>query len=252
MQFMEKVKVSIITVTYNCKNDIEDTIKSILMQDYPNIEYIIIDGFSTDGTIEVIKKYTNRISLFISEPDNGLYDAMNKGVSLATGNWCTFMNAGDLYDNKNIISHIFKDIDLNTNKKVIYGNTEYVRPDGSVYLHPTSTIENLKWTINRYQPYTHQAVFYNINRKEDCYYDLCYKISADYDVACRYWNKYGLACYYYIPLVVCKYKAFDGISSDPSNLSKLYKEVITLKIKNHMNFIEIIKDCWRYLKCILK
>lgn len=245
-------KISIITVTYNCKNDIEITINSVLSQDYPNIEYIIVDGASTDGTIDVINKYRNKISQFISEPDNGLYDAMNKGIRLATGEWCAFMNAGDFYKDGCIVSRLFQNLTSIIGKKVIYGNTKYIECDGSGYLHPTSTIENMEWTINRYQPYTHQAVFYNISSKEDCYYDLRYKVSADYDVACRYWNKYGLKAYYYVPIVICIYKAFDGVSSNPKNAKKTLRERIIIKIRNRMYYFEILKDCIRYLFMSLK
>ena len=94
---MEKNKISIITVVKNSSNTIEKTIKSVLAQEYSNLEYIIIDGGSTDGTLEVIKKYKENISLFLSEKDNGIWDAMNKGIKLATGDLIGFLNSGDIY-----------------------------------------------------------------------------------------------------------------------------------------------------------
>ena len=84
-----KPKLSIITVSFNCVNEIEETILSVINQDYPNLEYIIIDGGSTDGTVDVIKKYESRLTYWKSEPDKGLYDAMNKGIMKATGEWVT-------------------------------------------------------------------------------------------------------------------------------------------------------------------
>ena len=92
---MNRPTISIITVSYNSKNVIEETILSVINQTYEKIEYIIIDGGSTDGTIDIIKKYENQITHWISEPDFGIYDAMNKGIGLANGNWVNFMNCGD-------------------------------------------------------------------------------------------------------------------------------------------------------------
>ena len=106
--------ISVITVVYNSVKSIEQTIESVLEQDYPNLEYIIIDGGSTDGTIQLIKKYENRISLFLSEPDNGIYDAMNKGVSRAHGEWINFMNSGDCFHKSEVLKTIFLNtIDVN-------------------------------------------------------------------------------------------------------------------------------------------
>lgn len=99
--------ISIITVVYNSVNLIEETIKSVLEQDYPNLEYIIIDGGSADGTIQLIKKYEGKISLFISEPDKGIYDAMNKGIEYAHGEWINFMNSGDCFCTNDVLINIF-------------------------------------------------------------------------------------------------------------------------------------------------
>lgn len=99
--------VTVITVSYNCKEMIEKTILSVLSQTYPKIEYIIIDGGSTDGTLDIIRKYESRIDKWISEADNGIYDAMNKGISIASGKWLNFMNAGDVFYNNTVVADIF-------------------------------------------------------------------------------------------------------------------------------------------------
>ena len=105
---LDKIKVSIITVCFNSELTIEDTILSIKKQDYNNIEYIVIDGKSTDSTVEIIKKYNDYIDYFISENDNGIYDAMNKGISKATGQIIGILNSDDFYPNKYILSNVVK------------------------------------------------------------------------------------------------------------------------------------------------
>lgn len=114
-------KVSVITVVYNGIDYIESTILSVLNQDYINLEYIIIDGGSTDGTLDIIKKYEDRIFYWLSEPDHGIYDAMNKGVAVATGIWIHFRNCGDYFYSDNVISAIFTQI-IPNDVTIIYGN----------------------------------------------------------------------------------------------------------------------------------
>lgn len=105
---MEEVKISVITVCYNAVDTLEKTIQSVLEQTYHNIEYIIIDGGSTDGTVEIIHRYVDYLAYWVSEPDRGIYDAMNKGIERATGEWVNFMNAGDYFYNYDVISNVFK------------------------------------------------------------------------------------------------------------------------------------------------
>ena len=105
---MEKPLISIITVAYNAIQLIEATIKSVINQSYTSIEYIIIDGGSTDGTIDIIKKYDKYLAYWISEPDKGIYDAMNKAIKKANGDWINFMNCGDTFVDENVISEIFQ------------------------------------------------------------------------------------------------------------------------------------------------
>ena len=123
-------KISIVTISYNIVSSIEKTILSVISQTYSNIEYIVIDGGSTDGTVDIIKKYSNKISYWVSERDKGIYDAMNKGIEAATGDWINFMNAGDLFFHNNVISEIIPFLDNNVD--IIYGDFEKLSDEDKV------------------------------------------------------------------------------------------------------------------------
>lgn len=104
---MSNPLISVVTVSYNAVLTIEQTILSVLNQSYSNIEYVIIDGGSTDGTIDIIKKYADKIAYWVSETDKGIYDAMNKGIQKAKGEWINFMNAGDILYNSDVFAQVF-------------------------------------------------------------------------------------------------------------------------------------------------
>ncbi len=107
MNLQNNPLVTIVTVSYNVVSTIERTILSVVNQTYSNIEYIIIDGGSTDGTVDIIKKYMDKIAYWVSEPDKGIYDAMNKGILMAKGQWINFMNSGDYLYSNDVISQFF-------------------------------------------------------------------------------------------------------------------------------------------------
>ena len=117
------VKVSIITVVRNAVGKIEPTVRSVLSQDYGNVEYIVIDGGSTDGTVDIINRYRDRMASFVSERDEGIYDALNKGVMQATGDWIGIMNAGDVFAADDVLSRIFGSSENNLCCDVIYGDS---------------------------------------------------------------------------------------------------------------------------------
>ncbi len=166
------MKLSIITVVRNAEKTIEDTIQSVVNQSFEDYEYIIVDGASTDRTKEIIESYLDKIAQYISEPDKGIYDAMNKGLELAKGDWIYFLGADDVLFSKNTLQNIFDKEPKNAD--VIYGDVLFkqsnIRYDGEF------DAEKL-----RSKSPCHQAVFY---RKElyDIYgkFEIKYKTTADY------------------------------------------------------------------------
>jgi glycosyltransferase involved in cell wall biosynthesis len=169
--------ISIITIVYNSKSYLEATIKSIIGQTYKNIEYIIIDGGSTDGTLEIIKKYSKQISKWISERDSGIYDAMNKGLATATGEYVLFINSGDEIANPDVLFKIFSS---EVNADCYYGNTILINPDGSV-LKKMQAPDKLSWkSFFNGMPYvSHQSMLFRRNCIGN--YDLKYKLVSDQD-----------------------------------------------------------------------
>lgn len=126
---MNVIKISVVTVCYNAVESIEATMLSVLNQTYNNIEYIVIDGGSTDGTVDIIKKYADRLDYWVSEPDRGIYDAMNKGIAIATGDYINFMNAGDSFVSEKVIESCFSNRE--TLSDVIYGDSIEVQGSGT-------------------------------------------------------------------------------------------------------------------------
>ena len=142
------MQLSIITITYNAEQFLERTIQSILAQTNQNFEYIIIDGKSKDGTLAIAEKYKSRVNKLISEPDKGLYDAMNKGLKNASGDFVWFMNAGDEINDSQAVEKIYKAISDKTD--VLYGDTYFVDNDGNIEglrseITPHRLPKNLKW-----------------------------------------------------------------------------------------------------------
>lgn len=172
------LKISIITIVFNDAIGLEKTIKSIINQTYDNVEYIIIDGGSTDGTIDIIKKYESKIAHWISEPDGGIYHAMNKGIDLVTGQWINFMNAGDVFYSGKIIQEMFYNRQYQA--KVIYG--DHLNDHGS-YLEevPAKSIGNL-W---KGMVFCHQSAFVDAQYHKKNKYSLQYSIAGDFDFFCN-------------------------------------------------------------------
>jgi glycosyltransferase involved in cell wall biosynthesis len=170
-------KLSIITIAYNCANDLENTICSVLDQSFTDIEYIIVDGASTDGSLDVIKKYEKSLNKWASEPDKGIYDAMNKGLKMATGEYVLFLNAGDILYNKNTLQLIpFSDYPT---ADVFYGETLSVDEKGNeLGLRPKKLPHNLNWRHFRNgMVVCHQSILVKRELAPD--YNMGYKLSSD-------------------------------------------------------------------------
>jgi glycosyltransferase involved in cell wall biosynthesis len=170
--------VSIITIVYNGADTLEKTIQSIACQDYPNIEYIVVDGGSKDGTVDIIKKYPNVVSRWISEPDKGLYDAMNKGIDMGTGDYLWFINSGDEVAAPDTLSRVFNCSD---NSDIYYGDTVMIDMEGNELgqrrLQPPAT---LSWRDFRNgMLVSHQSFICKKNIVG--HYNLQYRFSADYE-----------------------------------------------------------------------
>mgnify|MGYP000497006826 CR=1 FL=1 len=203
---------SIITVSYNSATTIRDTINSVLSQSYTNIEYIIIDGQSTDGTIDIIKSYGNKISKFISESDKGIYDAMNKGLKIATGDIIGILNSDDMYASDNVLQKVadtFKDPSI----EISYGDLNYVKAND------INTITR-KWKAGTHQLKSfywgwmppHPTVFV----RKDIYekvgiFNTQLKSAADYELMLRMFVKYRCKAEY-IPYLMIKMRA-GGVSN---------------------------------------
>jgi len=167
--------VTIVTVVYNDAENIEKTLQSVISQDYPKLEYIVIDGGSTDGTVDIIKKYENHIDCWLSEKDNGIYDAMNKGIGLASGEWINFMNANDLFYSRTTIYDIFRDCPEDVD--FIYGAIILRSKGKNVYKDTHRSLDEM-W---RGMPFCHQALFSRTRLLKQHKFCTAKKISADYE-----------------------------------------------------------------------
>ena len=210
--------ISVITVSYNAVDVIEASILSVINQNVDNYEYIIVDGGSTDGTVDVIKKYQDKITYWISETDKGIYDAMNKGVGLSKGDWCYFINAGDSFYSVDVLCNLkleyVKDVD------VVYGAINCITSSNSFLLKP-KPLKIIKDTM----PFSHQAVFVKRLILEKNSFDINFKISADYKLFRHlFFERYRFE---EIDVVVANYEAEEGVSS--TNFYEMFREYAIIK-----------------------
>ena len=234
------MKVSVITVCYNRKATIGQSIKSVLDQDYPDVEYIIVDGNSSDGTKDIIKSYSDKITKYISESDNGMYDAINKGLGMATGDIVGLMHSDDVFYDTTVISKIVEVFKNNPNTDAIYGNGIYVTNDdeqkivrnriggeydykrlksGWLPLHPTVYVK--KTIIDKYGNY-------NLN----------FKIASDTEFLLRYLFKYKISITYLNTYIVKM--RMGGLSTNYKRVLEVLKEDYNIYKFHQISGIKVV------------
>lgn len=218
---MEKPFFSIITINYNNHSGLEKTANSIISQTYADYEFIVIDGGSTDNFAAIIKKYESEISYWGSEKDKGIYDAQNKGIAKATGDFLIFMNSGDCFSGKDVLKKAADFINNNAGHKVYYGNTDLVEQDGTKrFLSPPKVLDLTFFyleTLNHQSCFIHRSLFSKYGL-----YNTDYKIGADYDFFFKVFLKEpGALCY--INETICDYENY-GISANTKFFDLIVKE----------------------------
>ncbi len=244
------MKVSIITVVWNNVSTIKDAIDSVLEQTYDTIEYIVVDGASMDGTVEIVQSYGDKITKFVSEKDNGLYDAMNKGIGLATGDVVGILNSDDFYIDKFVIEKIVKEFQ-SKNVDSVFADLVFVKPeniDKTVRYYDSSHFSPKKFAYG-WMP-AHPTFF--VKREAYAKYGLFktdYKIAADYELLTRFLAKNKLN-YSYIKEPIVKMRIGGASTSGIKSNYILNKEIIRACRENGIktNWIKVLS---KYPKKIL-
>lgn len=196
-----KPLISVVTVCFNAADEIERTMLSVLGQTYPNIEYIIVDGGSADGTVDIIRKYAGRLAYWVSEPDGGIYEAMNKGIAAATGDYVNFMNAGDTFHDARVVETVFSH-EYPDNCNVIYGKAQCTYRWG-IYIR-TPRIEILD--------ICHQAAFIKLSTHKKMPFDVSFRILADRNFFNILYRQ-APESFVYRPYIVSDYDGVCGVSA---------------------------------------
>ena len=240
-------KFSIITVTYNAESVLEDTLQSVISQTYHHVEYIIIDGASKDSTLSIIDRYKDRITKVISEPDKGLYDAMNKGMRQATGDYLCFLNAGDSFHEDDTLQQIVHTITESELPDVLYGETALVNNERHfLRMRRLSTPEVLTWkSFKQGMLVCHQAFFAKTSLAEP--YDLQYRFSADFDWCIRVMKK--ARTLHNTHLTIIDYLE-EGMTTQ--NRKASLKERFRIMARHYGMISTVAHHAWFVLRMILK
>ena len=231
------MKFSVAMVTYNSVTKIKESLDSVLTQTYQDLEIVVIDGGSTDGTLNIIKNNEDKIK-WISESDKGIYDAMNKALHIASGDFIIFLGSDDHFISQDILNTIANNIkDLNS---VYYGNV--LRPLSlDIYCGKYNSFKLAVKNI------CHQAIFYPKIVYKNYEYDISYKLNADYAYNLKLWNKYK---YVYIPIVVSYYNQF-GVSS--GSIDKKFENDRYLLTIRSLGFVQyLFSVIYHFLRNLIK
>ncbi|MGB9940434.1 glycosyltransferase family 2 protein [Methanosarcina sp.] len=230
-------KVSVITVCYNAEEFIENAINSVLEQTYKNLEYIVIDGASTDSTVAIVNKYKDKINYFLSEPDNGMYEAMNKGIKASSGEIFYFLNSDDVFHDKYVVANSVKLLQEDMNVELIYGAVIIINPDTKAsFLQAYGDVTRpffIKSAICQ------QAIFYRKSLFDKVgLFDEKYKIVGDYEFNLRAFYKYDIKKKY-VPQVMAIFR--DGGIGCSEKHSELHKEERNDAFFRHFSKFEYYK-----------
>jgi len=235
---MDRPKISIITATYNNRLTIEHTIHSLLSQTYKNIEYIVIDGASSDGTLDILERYRKHINIFVSEKDNGVYEALNKGLVRATGDILGFLHADDSF---------YSDLTLETIAKAFLNDYIVATYGDLLYVHPTNPSQIIRYWVS--QPFTpdllkkgwmpaHPTLFFKRTVIDEIgLFDTRYHIAADYDYMLRMLNHYPPTAFHYIPAVITCMKVGGKSNRSLRNIIRKMREDYQIIQHHHIGGI---------------
>ena len=229
------MKLSIITVCYNCARTIEDTIKSVANQRNVDVEHVLIDGASTDGTVDIIKKHKS-VSKFVSEKDEGIYDAMNKGIALATGDIVGTLNADDFYPHESVLEAVAK-VFLDPNIEASYGDLVYVSQQDTDkvvrYWKSRGYVTGLfksGWMPAHPTFFARKSVYDRLGG-----FDLNYKIAADFELLFRFIEQNKIKTKF-LPEVLVKMRLGGTTNKNLSNILKQNKEIVAILNKHYADF----------------
>ena len=231
------MKISIITACYNSESTLADAINSVLAQDYDDIEYIIVDGASTDGSMAIVEARKDSISKVISEPDNGIYDALNKGVAIATGDFIGFLHSDDVLASNDAISSIVNILKSSPDAQAAYGDLIYVKASDLNSIFRRWVSKPFKPSLLRkgWMP-AHPTLYL----RKKCYqdlgaFDLSYKIAADYDSVLRYFSQPGFSAAY-LPKVLVKMRVGGASNGSIKAILRKSKEDYRALRVNHIKY----------------
>jgi glycosyltransferase involved in cell wall biosynthesis len=227
--------ITIITVVLDAKTNLEKTIQSVIEQDFKTFEYIVIDGGSTDGSVAVIRKYSPAISNWVSEKDNGIYSAMNKGIQMATGKWVCFLNAGDVFVNKGIIRKVAETIHLLSEQTVIiYGNILTQKKTGELVERIALSPRN-----SHRMYFCHQSAFVQLDLLRQYLFDENHKLSADLKFFKQCYKDNKRFVHWNFPIVIY----------DKLGISNTNRE---LGLRDNISVIKEIDKGWEKYKFLLR